>query len=141
MSSKKPKGCAGSRLCADFHPDDGPPSRRRNESREDQSTDRKTLQLCAQVKRSLQHVIPVSAWPELEALMIEAVEPAPDASRLRVALSTPTRSPAAASEILHRLATLTGRFRAEVAMRIHRKKVPVLVFELVPRESDKETGS
>ncbi|MEE8154619.1 MAG: hypothetical protein V3T53_06615 [Phycisphaerales bacterium] len=121
-------------LCADLHPDDGPPESRRKESRDESSDDRKTMQLCAQVRRALYGVIPLPGSTLFEGLVVEAVEPDPDASRLRVVISVSPSSPDPITSVHKRLTDMVGFIRSEVASQIHRKRVPILTFQLIPRE-------
>lgn len=121
-------------LCADLSPDDGPPKSRRKESRDDSSDDRKTMQLCAQVRRALHGVIPFPGSSYFEGLVVEAVEPDPDASRLRVVISVPPSCAQPIPSLKQRLIDRVGFIRSEVASQIHRKRVPILTFELMPRE-------
>ena len=123
-------------LCADLFPDDGSPARRRKESRADTTDDRKTMQLCAQIQRALHGVIPVPGSPMLEGLIVEAVEPNPDASTLRVVLSVPPSSAYPIASLRQRLSDMAGFIRSAVMPHIHRKRVPRLTFELIPREDD-----
>ena len=75
------------------------------------------------------YVIPGEvADPLLQDLSVQAVYPAPDASRLMVVLTT-TR-PAEAAEILERLEQIRGRLRAEAAAAVNRKRAPELTFQL-----------
>ena len=87
---------------------------------------RKTLQLCGQVKDALTWVL--GSGPDEEALAlcyIEAVEPLPGGNRMLVRVATPQDvSLAAATE---RLAIALPRLRAEVARAITRRKAPELV--------------
>lgn len=121
-------------LCADPHSDDGPPKSRRKESRDDSSDDRKTMQLCAQVRRALHGVIPLPGLSAFEGVVVEAVQPDPDASRLRVVISVPPSCGQPISSLKQRLIDRVGFIRSEVASQIHRKRVPLLTFELIPRE-------
>ena len=122
-------------LCADLHPDDGPPKSRRKESRDESSDDdRKTMQLCAQVQRALYGVIPLPGSSLFEGLVVEAVEPDPDASRLRVVISVSPSCPKPITSVHKRLTDMVGFIRSEVASQIHRKRVPILTFQLIPRE-------
>ncbi|MEM1165867.1 MAG: ribosome-binding factor A [Planctomycetota bacterium] len=123
-------------LCADLHPDDGPPTRRRKESHDDRSDERKTMQLCAQVRRSLHDMISARSSSLLDELMVEAVEPNPNASRLRVVISVPPSCAHPIPSLHQRLTAMAGLMRAEIASQINRKRVPLLTFELIPREED-----
>ncbi len=118
------------------YPDDGPPRSRRRESRDDQNDDRKTRQLCAQIRRALHGVIPLPGASLFEGLIVEAVEPDPDASRVRVVISVPLTTPASVTALKQRLDQMAGFIRSEVAPRITGKRVPTLSFELIPREED-----
>jgi len=122
-------------LCADLHPDDGPPKSRRKESRDDSSDDRKAMQLSAQVRRALHGVIPLPGSTFFEGLVVEAVEPDPDATRLRVVISVPPSCAHPIPSLKRRLTDMAGFMRSEVASQISRKRVPLLTFELVPREA------
>lgn len=91
---------------------------------------RKVQQLCRQVHRALMYVIPGElADPLLQELLVEAVRPAPDASRLLVILTT-ARSADEAEQILARLEQVRARLRAEAAAAICRKRAPELAFQL-----------
>jgi ribosome-binding factor A len=91
--------------------------------------DRKTAQLCAQVRRALDLAfLGVCADPVLQDVEVLDVSPAPDASRLRVRVG-------AGTEVGPRLEQARGLLTAEVAAAIRRRKVPELVFEVVLRES------
>ena len=135
MKSKDSRQRARARsLCADLHPDDGPPARRRKETRDRACDDRKTMQLCAQVRRALHGVIPVPSDPFFDGLIVETVEPDPDATRLRVVISVPPSSNRSLRDLKRRLADMTGFIRSQVAPQIHRKRVPLLTFDFIPRE-------
>jgi ribosome-binding factor A len=123
-------------LCADLYADDGPPERRRTESRDDRFDNRKTMQLCAQVKRALYGVIPLPGLSCFDGLVVEAVEPDPDASRLRVVIRVPASATSSIAALRNRLIEMVGFIRSEVAPQIHRKRVPSLTFTLKPREGD-----
>ena len=76
------------------------------------------------------YVIPGEmADPLLQELSVEAVHPAPDATRLLVVL-TATHPAVEASEILERLEQVRGHIRAEVAAAVNRKRAPELAFQL-----------
>lgn len=121
-------------LCADLHADDGPPEHRRAESRDEHSDDRKTMQLCAQVRRALHGVIPLPGSAFFDGFVVETVEPAPDVSRLRVVISVPLSCAHSVASIRGRLSGMAGFVRSEIAPQISRKRVPLLTFTFVPRE-------
>jgi ribosome-binding factor A len=93
--------------------------------------DRKTRQLCKQVLRVLASVLGGEVADEdLQSLAVEAVEPAPNASRLRVVLLAVGDGPGE-DELRERLARIHGFLRAQVAQAIYRERAPELVFEVM----------
>jgi ribosome-binding factor A len=95
-------------------------------------SNRKALQLCGEVARTLSQVL---AWESGEAilrdLMVESVVPAPDSSHLLVTVYVPPGvEAAAAGKILERLRGASGRLRSEIATSIHRRRVPLLSFRM-----------
>lgn len=113
--------------------------------------DRKTLQLCRQVERTLSMVLGDAGEDELLlSLRVVSVVPAPNASQLLVtvedlAAGLPAESshqPASEpvnpgtsdvdrpARIMACLAAHTGRLRYEVGQAIARRKVPQLLFRL-----------
>ncbi len=119
------------KLCADIGPDDGLPTRKRAGS--SRGADRKRiLKLCGQVFRILNLALAASRDPTLQSLELRHVEPAPDASRLRVSVTS--QDPGQAGALLERLERAKGWLRQEVASGIRRKKAPDLVFAYVPPE-------
>jgi ribosome-binding factor A len=112
-------------LCAEVCPEDGQP-RRRNDRRP-RRKNRKTHQLCGQIRRAIDLSLAASADPVLRELWVVAVSPAPDASRVRVQISTfdPELPPGIA---LAAVKAATGWLRSETAQAISRKKVPELCF-------------
>ena len=135
MKPKDSRKCTEARsLCADLHADDGPPNSRCKESRDDRNNDRKTMQLCAQVRRALHGIIPLPGSSFFEGLVVEAVKPGPNATRLRVVISVPISCAHSIPLLNQRLAEMVGFLRSEVASQINRKRVPMLTFEFIPRE-------
>src|SRR4051812_24793608 len=99
---------------------------------------RKALQLCSQVAQTLHGALQGECGDDcLRDLLVEAVEPFPNAGRLLVTVSL---SPAAAAvplaEILEHLERARGLLRSEVAAAVCRRKVPELVFRVRPRAGD-----
>lgn len=112
--------------------DEADPSRFFGEGRRSRKGNWKALQLCKQVERSA--AVTLLGECEGEALVgavVAAVEPAPDAGRLRLTVVLAPGRVAedvdAARTALHRA---TGAFREEVARSVHRKRVPELVFDV-----------
>jgi ribosome-binding factor A len=118
--------------CSERRPDDGVDPRTFFRKPARRGNNRKDLQLCSQIARTLNSVM---AWESgddlLLCLSVESVVPAPDSTRVLVTVSV--QSPletAERAQILARLYGHAGRFRAEVGAAIHRKKVPELVFRV-----------
>jgi ribosome-binding factor A len=107
------------------------PPRRRRGARG--STPRKTLQLCSQVAETLLLVLAESADDVLRDLTVAAVEPLPGSNRLLVTLrpSVWAAKLETAQALLH-LEQARGLLRSEVAAAICRRKVPDLLFRVVP---------
>ncbi len=94
---------------------------------------RKTLQLCRQVQRAVEDFLAdeqVLDDPLLSALWVMAVEPAPDAGRLRVvfACEDHVEGHFDVQQAHDRLKSLRGVLRIEVGASICRKRVPELTF-------------
>ncbi|WP_337174507.1 ribosome-binding factor A [Paludisphaera sp.] len=90
--------------------------------------DRKAMQLCHQVAVTLNEVLADCADPVLQGLQVVNVEPAPDASRLSVALACDDDQ--ALSRVEDHLARASGHLRAEVAQAVTRKRAPMLVYHI-----------
>lgn len=131
MSSSKDRRAAA-RLCGRLGEDDGIDPRDYFDNRERGRDLRKARQLCKQVARTLDLVLSGELDDDmLRNLIVDAVEPAPNASRLLVILRPTTNDELVdVPAVLERLAALRGRLRAEVASSIHRRKVPDLVFQI-----------
>jgi len=132
MNSRKRRLDALRALCAELHPDDGvdPRDEKRRAARVERKNDHKVWQLCKQVAHTLH--LALGALPDADALagvIVQAVEPAPNAGRLRVtfAVADPRQIPEV-SAVVERHA---GRLRAEMAAAITRRRAPELVFAVV----------
>ena len=126
-------------VCGELGPGDGVDPR--DEGRDRRSPDRanrKTLQLCHQVAETLGLVLAGECSDQtLQSLRILAVRPAPDASQLAVMVCSDGLEPGEdVSSILQRLERVAGRLRTEVAASISRKRVPRLLFYVVPAAND-----
>ena len=120
-------GGAGRRSLASEHrPDDIDPNLYFGAS-DDTGSDRKTLQLCRQVARALSTSLSDGRDDLLSDVYVDAVQPAPDASRLLVVVRT-FGSALDASAVLQRLSAHKGRLRSVVADAITRKRAPELAF-------------
>ena len=123
------EGEPGSLYFADLNPADGG-SHRSNDKYE-----RKTRQLCEQVSEAVSLALAACHDPLLCDLYVEAVEPAPGASRLRVTVSSETVSSETARSapaVLDALERARAYLRRQCASEISRKRTPQLVFVLLP---------
>ncbi len=122
-------------VCAELWEDDGVDPRkffkvaaRRN--------DRKLLQLCKQVQRSLSFLLGSECRDRvLQELEVISVSPAPDSSRLLVSVRAAKPGQQFSRDVL--LETLKRAqpwLRTEVAAVVSRKRAPELVFEVCPYE-------
>jgi ribosome-binding factor A len=94
-------------------------------------SNRKTLQLCEQVREALGWVIGSAIGDERLALcQVQSVEPLARGNRLLVKVAVPPELSVA--EVVDRLAAVAPVLRAEVAQSITRRKVPELVYTAVP---------
>ena len=123
------------------------PSQRRSRRRHGSgASERKTLQLCAQVRRTLELTLAGDVRDDvLLDLAVERVEPAPDDRRLRVVLAAHGAAAARPeAEVRARLEAARGLLLEELARGISRRKLPELAFEIVrgglPVEPDPERG-
>lgn len=151
------RNAAARSLCAELDDDDGVPMRRElgskrsartdasglaptDESAQAEPTDshpatgRKTRQLCAQVQRALHEAVALPGFLSEPGLVVAAVEPAPDASRLRVVISAPAEAAASLPALAARVTAAAGGLRAVAARRIHRKRAPQLFFDITLRK-------
>ncbi|MGD9126791.1 MAG: ribosome-binding factor A [Planctomycetia bacterium] len=121
--------------CGELHEDDAvDPREYFKEKRNTGQQGRKSQQLCHQVATTLDMILSGECSDErLQSLHVLSVDPAPDTTRLLVTVESdlpPSEFDHLA--ILTALAAETGHLRTEIAQSIHRKKVPALVFNLVP---------
>ena len=99
--------------------------------------ERKTLQLCAQVAHAVGWALSGLLDDErLQVLVVERVEKAPDARRLRVVLQVPLQEADAVAELQRRVARALPRIRAVVAEIIHRRRTPDLVIQVQVQVED-----
>lgn len=106
---------------ADVNPLFRPPERR---------PDRKTLQLCEQVKEALSWVLGSATNDDrLMLSYVQAVEPLPG-GRMLVKVAVP--ADVSVPEAMTSLSAAAPKLRAEVARAITRRKAPELVYLAVP---------
>jgi hypothetical protein len=118
--------------CSDPGPEDGLDPRTHGRSEPRKVPNRKALQLCGQVARTLAAVLAGECGDDvLRDLRVESVVPAPNAGRLLVTVSLAALAdPGAADRAAGRLEHARGRLRSEVAA-VHRRRAPDLVFRVV----------
>jgi hypothetical protein len=97
----------------------------------DPRADRKTLQLCRQVQRTLMLALAGECGDNLlRDVSVESVNPAGGVGHLLVGVNIPRDH--SVMEVLARLNDRVGQLRASVAASICRKRVPMLSFIGVP---------
>lgn len=117
--------------CLEIHDDDGDAARRSLRKKAvRKKVNHKVQQLCRQAWETLALAMAEdSGNDDLVHIQIVTVEPAPDASRLRVVVTADNiLEPEARRELELRLQSHAGRLRCAVAAAITRRKAPALVF-------------
>jgi ribosome-binding factor A len=130
MSVRKPSKRILRSLCAQVHPDDGNDPRLEPKRRGRGNSHRKAKQLCRQVADTLSLVLEGTGDDELGGLVVLDVAPAPDTSRMLVTVGSPSTGIVDPAVVLDRLASASGRLRAEVAAAITRRRAPSLAFRV-----------
>jgi len=132
MSRKQPSHKRPHALCSELGPEDGIDPRDLLRAGARKKGGRKTLQLCGQVAEALNYAFSAVCNDDvLRELVVVAVQPAPDESRLLVTVGPTLPGPCDSAEVLAHMQQALGKLRSEVAYAIHRKKVPELTFRLV----------
>lgn len=94
--------------------------------------ERKTKQLCAQVRRVVSQFLSLECSDEiLQSLYVESVEPAPDATCMLVTLNVPQELEVERAEVLALLDQVKPTLRSEIGRTINRRKTPDLNFVLI----------
>ncbi len=123
------------RLCGELGPDDGIDPRTEKKGWSAKKDQKKTRQLCQQVREALELTLAGSGDEVLRALIVLAVEPAPDSSHLLVLVGpAPRGEPVPKGEALAALRRASGTLRAEVTAAIHRRRAPELSYRYLPFE-------
>ncbi len=130
MTFKKPSRAEILSSCADVGPDDGIDPRDFFRKPSGKVPNRKALQLCGQVADTLNVVFAGCADATLRALVVRAVEPAPNSSRLLVTLAPAPSADVDVQSAAVRLRHAAGWLRCEVAAAIHRRRTPELIFRV-----------
>lgn len=122
----------GRDLCAHISDDDGvnPKFDKRDGPRRPSGKD---LALCKQAARAIDQSLSVLSWAIDAGLRVVAVEPAPDAKRIRVLVAWSDRR-AGVELVMAWLQARKGVLRTAVAEAITRKRAPDLIFAPAPPE-------
>lgn len=115
-------------LCAQLGAEDGIDPRYASHETSAKTGNRKALQLCRQVERTLSLAFEGDL---LRDLTIQSVSPAPDSMHLLVTAAFHGPEWIAIAEVQAALETARSRLRREIAAGIHRRKTPELSFNLV----------
>jgi len=134
MTSKKDTRRQLRALCGNVHEDDGVNPRDFFGGGSRKQVDRKSLQLCAQVKETLEFVLAGECGDEvLCGLIVASVVPAAGANRLVVTVELPRGSGGpGATDVLEHLARAAGLLRTAVAAAVCRRRVPELELRVAP---------
>jgi ribosome-binding factor A len=114
--------------CAEVRADDGRDPRLDRREGSAKVPNRKALQLCAQVARTLMGVFADCGDDVLRDLDIESVTPAPNASRLLVTVRPLV--PVETAIVRERLEHARAKLRSEAVAAIHRRRAPDLLFHV-----------
>jgi ribosome-binding factor A len=117
--------------CEALGPGDGVDPRLEPRDTSRKVKNRKALQLCGQVARTLGLALAACGDEVLRDLAVASVVPAPTSARLLVTLYSLTLADTIEAEaVLQRLQRAAGLLRSEVAAAIHRRKAPELLFRV-----------
>jgi ribosome-binding factor A len=112
--------------CDEFLPGDGVDPRYDYEAEQRNVVNRKALQLCAQIRDTLNLSISQFGDPLLREMYVDSVIPAPDSTQLLVTFVT-EHNP---DEVFEHVQKASGLIRSEVATGINRKRVPNLRYQV-----------
>jgi len=116
-------------MCGEINEEDGlHPREWSHTKRSDVVQQRKTIQLCRQVARTLEMVLGDCNDPIMQSIQLLDVTPNPDSScmRIHVAVDSDVRLEEANAALYGQ----TARLQFEIARSINRKRVPNLVFSV-----------
>jgi len=124
----------GTLPCESMGPEDGINSRDLFRGKSHKKSHHKTHQLCSQVMETINYLLAADLGDSrLQSVFVEEVVPAPDATWLLVTMRQGwSNADFGPSEIQEALNGAAGLIRFEVAAVVTRKKVPELVFQVLP---------
>lgn len=123
----------GNPPCESMGPDDGIDARLLFRGTSRRKSHHKTYQLCNQVLEAINGLLSHLGDDRLEAVLVDAVTPAPDDGRLLVLVRQAiTRPGCGPSQVLEALQGAHGLIRCEVAGAVTRRRAPELVFQVLP---------
>ena len=96
--------------------------------------DRKTLQLCKQIRLAVESALQASTDPLLHLLRIESAQPAAQETSICLQVQAPADLDPA--RVAAALARASGMLRFEAARSITRKKVPSLTFQVLTAQPE-----
>lgn len=119
--------------CGELGPEDGVDPRDFHRKKTKPRVNRKALQLCSEVQRTLNAVFGGECGDALlRDLQVVSAEPAPNVARLRVTIcQVSSEEPYSPELILTHLHRAQGMLRSQVAAAICRRRAPELVFRVV----------
>lgn len=117
---------------ADVGPGDGLDPRFDRPDEPGKVKNRKALQLCGQVAETLALVLADSGDAVLQNLLVESVRPWPTSARVLVTVTPAIREGFEDETVAAHVEAARSRLRGEVAAAVHRRKVPDLLFRIVP---------
>lgn len=140
MTFEKPSRKELLSCCDAPGPDDGVDPRKAPREPSAKVPNRKALQLCGQVARTLNAVLQGECRDDvLRDLMVESVVPAPTSVRLLVTVGlVPGADAREPARILEHLQRAQGLLRLAVSADIHRRKAPDLIFRVAGYRDTKE---
>jgi ribosome-binding factor A len=115
-------------LCVALQSEDGQDPRFDVKHPQGKVSNRKALQLCRQVERTLMMALEGEL---LRDLTVESVLPAPDSSHLLIMLRYHGPNTVTTAELHDALHASHAKLRGEIAADIHRRKTPDLTFQVV----------
>ncbi len=135
MKHRKNSAKHNSELSKTLQPDDGVDPRYdvRETGAPPGNADRKAAQLCSQIRRALEFIIPEALQDSDWDAMVLDVQPAPNTGHLLVLLQAVEKlDEEGCRQLEAAIFEKSGQIRTAVAGAIQRRKTPTLTFRVVP---------